>query len=293
MLGEEELWGQEDEDCRARGDSGQQRAAARAHWAGGGGPRSYPHVANAGRWAATPALHVGEPVHAGGKFQTEKRAAPVIRLYLVHRHGGTKASACQTPMLGSRRRPQLRAAISLLTLLRWFGENAVRCALIGPCSLTSRTRRLTEPIGEKERREVFFSPRPERMEQNVKSSQWELGRRGACGSLGGKFPRLGGGSGVESMEPAESSSTEPAKAIKPIDRKSVHQICSGPVVLSLSTAVKELVENSLDAGATNIAMSPFLPAMHRRRLGLDWCLITMGKSSRKPPTPTPEGPQSA
>ncbi|NXM00838.1 PMS2 endonuclease, partial [Tyrannus savana] len=38
----------------------------------------------------------------------------------------------------------------------------------------------------------------------------------------------------------------------PIDRKSVHRICSGQVVLNLGTAVKELVENSLDAGATNI-----------------------------------------
>ncbi|KAB0391379.1 hypothetical protein E2I00_008647, partial [Balaenoptera physalus] len=45
-----------------------------------------------------------------------------------------------------------------------------------------------------------------------------------------------------------------AKAIKPIDRKSVHQICSGQVVLSLSTAVKELVENSVDASATNIEL---------------------------------------
>ncbi|XP_073399173.1 mismatch repair endonuclease PMS2 [Dendrobates tinctorius] len=50
----------------------------------------------------------------------------------------------------------------------------------------------------------------------------------------------------------EHACTEPAKAIKPIDRKSVHQICSGQVVLSLATAVKELVENSIDAGATSI-----------------------------------------
>lgn len=47
-------------------------------------------------------------------------------------------------------------------------------------------------------------------------------------------------------------STELAKVIKPIDGRSVHQICSGQVVLNLSSAVKELVENSVDAGATNI-----------------------------------------
>ncbi|NXC38232.1 PMS2 endonuclease, partial [Penelope pileata] len=49
-----------------------------------------------------------------------------------------------------------------------------------------------------------------------------------------------------------SLSPEPARAIRPIDRGSVHRICSGQVVLSLGTAVKELLENSLDAGATNI-----------------------------------------
>ena len=44
-------------------------------------------------------------------------------------------------------------------------------------------------------------------------------------------------------------------AIKPIDRGSVHRICSGQVILDLGTAVKELIENALDAGATNIEAS--------------------------------------
>jgi DNA mismatch repair protein PMS2 len=40
--------------------------------------------------------------------------------------------------------------------------------------------------------------------------------------------------------------------IKPIDKAVVHRICSGQVILDLATAVKELMENSIDAGATSI-----------------------------------------
>jgi DNA mismatch repair protein PMS2 len=40
--------------------------------------------------------------------------------------------------------------------------------------------------------------------------------------------------------------------IKPIDKSSIHQITSGQVVIDLQTAVKELLENSVDAGATNV-----------------------------------------
>ncbi|XP_015370812.1 PREDICTED: mismatch repair endonuclease PMS2 isoform X2 [Diuraphis noxia] len=42
--------------------------------------------------------------------------------------------------------------------------------------------------------------------------------------------------------------------IKPINKLDVHKICSGQVVLNLATAVKELIENSLDAGATSIGI---------------------------------------
>ncbi|KIJ62451.1 hypothetical protein HYDPIDRAFT_94452, partial [Hydnomerulius pinastri MD-312] len=41
-------------------------------------------------------------------------------------------------------------------------------------------------------------------------------------------------------------------SIRAIDAHSVHRITSGQVVIDLQTAVKELVENSVDAGATNI-----------------------------------------
>jgi DNA mismatch repair protein PMS2 len=43
--------------------------------------------------------------------------------------------------------------------------------------------------------------------------------------------------------------------IKQIDTASVHRICSGQVVIDLATATKELLENSLDAGATSIGNS--------------------------------------
>lgn len=43
-------------------------------------------------------------------------------------------------------------------------------------------------------------------------------------------------------------------SIKSIDNTSIHRITSGQVVIDLQTAVKELVENSIDAGATSIGM---------------------------------------
>ena len=59
-----------------------------------------------------------------------------------------------------------------------------------------------------------------------------------------------------STEPNHSSQASAnAGAIKALDGGSIHKITSGQVVVDLQTAVKELVENSLDAGAMTIGMS--------------------------------------
>ncbi|KAL6217237.1 hypothetical protein ACLB2K_010454 [Fragaria x ananassa] len=55
------------------------------------------------------------------------------------------------------------------------------------------------------------------------------------------------------MEATPPPSDSPS--IKPINKSVVHRICAGQVILDLSAAVKELVENSLDAGATTIEIS--------------------------------------
>jgi DNA mismatch repair protein PMS2 len=46
-----------------------------------------------------------------------------------------------------------------------------------------------------------------------------------------------------------------APTIKRIERSAVNRICADQVIVDLATAVKELVENSLDAGATSIQIN--------------------------------------
>ena len=57
---------------------------------------------------------------------------------------------------------------------------------------------------------------------------------------------------VSSTIPMSGGPPTERNGIKTIDAHSVHQITSGQVVVDLQGAVKELVENSLDAGSTNV-----------------------------------------
>ncbi|KAG0057112.1 Mismatch repair endonuclease pms2 [Gryganskiella cystojenkinii] len=56
-------------------------------------------------------------------------------------------------------------------------------------------------------------------------------------------------------------------SIRAIDKESVHRICSGQVVLDMATAVKELLENSLDAGSTTIVVK-------FKQSGLEYITVT-------------------
>lgn len=56
---------------------------------------------------------------------------------------------------------------------------------------------------------------------------------------------------VSSGYPRNDSAPD-ASSIRALDTTSVHRITSGQVIVDLQTAVKELVENSLDAGAYSI-----------------------------------------
>eukprot|EP00116_Pleurobrachia_bachei_P002005 sb/3462267/ len=46
-----------------------------------------------------------------------------------------------------------------------------------------------------------------------------------------------------------------APSIRAIDKTSIHNICSGQVIVTLATAVKELVENSIDAHSTSVQIT--------------------------------------
>ena len=63
---------------------------------------------------------------------------------------------------------------------------------------------------------------------------------------------------MQELAENEDENVGSAKVIQAIDRGDVHRICSGQVVLNLATAIKELVENSIDAGATNIGKTLYV-----------------------------------
>lgn len=72
--------------------------------------------------------------------------------------------------------------------------------------------------------------------------------------------------------PQQPATARAAGEIKAIDKATVHRICSGQVILDLATAVKELVENALDAGATSIEVGGLVvsgPSWRARQRAVD------------------------
>ena len=83
-----------------------------------------------------------------------------------------------------------------------------------------------------------------------------------------------------------ASTEKKMNSIAPIPRQDVHRICSGAVILDLATAVKELVENAVDAGATSVEVglekrqSSFLFDSRRSVFSLSALSLSLGALSR-------------
>ena len=63
---------------------------------------------------------------------------------------------------------------------------------------------------------------------------------------------------MEVEEAGNGQLLEQDSSIRCIDQESIHKICSGQVVTCLADVLKELIENSLDAGAKLISIRLFL-----------------------------------
>ncbi|KAJ1971222.1 ATP-binding mismatch repair protein, partial [Dimargaris verticillata] len=68
-------------------------------------------------------------------------------------------------------------------------------------------------------------------------------------------------------EPGHNDDRQSDTVMRPMDSMTVHKICSGQVIIDLASAVKEIVENSLDAGATMIEIK-------FRNYGVDGITVT-------------------